>query len=139
MALSVFEHKETIPDDEALAKALGAAKGHWDGIKEHIKKNYKEMNEEWKYYSRSSGWMLVVRSGKRTLIYLIPMNGYFKTNFVFGQSATDAALASDLPAAVIKTISEARPYIEGRSFMTDVKKKEDIGVVEKLIAIKDKN
>jgi len=128
-----------MPDDAALGKALGERKALWDDVREHVKKNYKDMNEEWKYYSKSSGWLLVVRSGKRTLLYLIPMNGYLKTNFVFGESAVNAALASDIPADVIKKINEARPYVEGRSFMTDVKKKEDLGVVEKLIAIKDKN
>ena len=139
MSLSVFEFKEAMPDDAALAKELGATKGIWDDVREHIKKNYKDMNGEWKYYSKSSGWTFVIRSGKRTLIYLIPMNRYFKANFVFGESAVNAALASDIPADVIKKITEARPYVEGRSFMTDVKKKDDLGVVEKLIAIKDKN
>jgi len=139
MSLSVFEFKEEVPDDAVLAKVLGATKGIWDDVREHIEKNYKDMNEEWKYYSRSSGWLLVVRSGKRTLIYLIPMSGYFKTNFVFGESAVNAALASGLPADVIKKIAEARPYVEGRSFMVDVKKTEDTDTVRKLIAIKDEN
>jgi hypothetical protein len=139
MSLSVFEHKDVIPDDEALAKALGERKAAWDSIREHIRSNYKDANEEWKYYSKSSGWTFVIKSGKRTLIYLIPMSGYFKTNFVYGAGATEEALSSDIPDLVKKAISSARQYIEGRSFMTDVKKKEDTDTVMKLIGIKNRN
>jgi hypothetical protein len=139
MAVSVFEFKDVIPDDAAVADVLGATKCIWDGVRDHIKKDHKDVSEEWKYYSKSSGWMLVIKAGKRTLIYLIPAKGHFKTNFVFGRAATDAALASDLPAGVIKSIKEARQYVEGRSFMTDVRKSEDMGTVIKLIGIKSSN
>jgi len=139
MSLSVFEYKEVIPDDNALADVLGPRKELWDLVKEHIRSNYKDVSGEWKYYSRSAGWTFIVKSGKRTLIYLIPMKGYFKTNFVFGDAAVNAVLTSDLPAAVIKIITDARPYIEGRSFMTDVKNSEDVGTIVKLIGIKAEN
>jgi len=139
MSLSVFEYKEVIPDDGAVADVLGPRKDLWDRVREHIASNFKDVSGEWKYYSRSSGWTFVIKSGKRTLIYLIPMKGYFKTNFVFGDAAVSAAVASDLPAAVIKSIRDARPYIEGRSFMTDVKKGEDVDTVVKLIGIKAGN
>jgi len=139
MSLSVFEYKETVPDDKALAKVLGEKKTLWDSVREHIASNYKDPGEEWKYYSKSSGWTFVIKSGKRTLIYLIPLDGYFKANFVFGEGAVNESLNSDMPAHIIKKISDARPYIEGRSFMVDVKGKDDADEVFRLIDIKDRN
>jgi len=139
MSLSVFEYKETQPDPGALAKALGPALKLWDSVMKKITDGYKDVSSEWKYYSKSSGWLLVVKSGKRTLVYLIPMNGYFKANFVYGNAAAEEALSSDIPEQIKKAISAARPYIEGRSFMTDVKRSDDLAVIEKLTDIKNRN
>jgi hypothetical protein len=139
MSLSAFEHKEVRPDDDAVAKALGEKKALWDGVKEHIASNHKNVNEEWKFYSKDAGWTLVIKGGKRTLVYLIPLNGHFKVNFVFGENAVNAAQSAGLPAHIVKKITEARPYVEGRSFMVDVKGKEDADAVIELIGIKDRN
>jgi hypothetical protein len=139
MSLSAFGDKAAIPDEKMIAAVLADGKPIWDGIREHVRSAYKEINEEWKFYSRSAGWSLVVRSGKRTLFYFIPQNGYFKINFVLGGKAADAAQSSGLPAHILKMISEARPYAEGRSFMMDVKEKEDAGTAIRLMDIKDRN
>jgi hypothetical protein len=139
MSLSVFEHKEVMPNNDSLTKALGDTKALWDSVMNDTSDKYGNVSSEWKYYSKSSGWTFVVKSGKRTLLYLIPMNGYFKANFVYGGGAVEEALSSDVPENVKKTISGARQYIEGRSFMTDVKKSDDVDVVIKLTDIKNRN
>jgi hypothetical protein len=139
MSLSVFEHKEIMPDDNALSKALAERKALWDGVTEHIRSNHKDVGGEWKYYSKAAGWSFVIKSGKRTLIYLIPMSGYLKANLILGENAVGAAMASGIPEQIKKKISEARQYAEGRSFMVDVKSKEDLRAVIELIGIKDRN
>ena len=139
MSLSVFEYKEAPPDGAALAEALGASASLWDDVLKKITDGYENVSSEWKYYSRSSGWILIVKSGKRTLVYLIPMGGYFKANFVFGDRAKEEALASDIPEKIKTSISSARPYVEGRSFMADVKKSDDAAAIMELVGIKNRN
>jgi hypothetical protein len=139
MSLSVFEYRDVRPDDNMLEKALLGSKGQWDALREHIRSEYGDVSEEWKYYSKATGWSFVIKSGKRTLIYLIPVNGYFKANFVFGEGAVNAAIASGIPDAIKKTISDAKQYAEGRAFMVDAKNAGDKDAVIELIRIKDRN
>jgi hypothetical protein len=81
----------------------------------------------------------VVKSNQRTILYLIPLDGSFKTNFVYGEKAVNAAMSAGLPADVTKEISEAKAYMEGRPFFFDVKTEKDVEIVKKLIDIKNKN
>lgn len=86
---------------------------------------------EWKLYSKKAGWSYVVKSGKRTLVYLIPQEGAFEAAFVFGQAAVDAAQNAPLPARVIQEINEARVYMEGRSVQVEIWEKADVGTVKR--------
>lgn len=138
MSLSMFDDKAFMPNDEMLAGVLMDSKAFWDSIKNHVAKTYGNVSEQWKYYSKSAGWMLVIKSSERTIVYLIPLNGYFKANFVFGEKAVIAAKNTDLPEAVIALIFEAKLNMEGRSFMIDVKTEADIDTVTKLVEIKSR-
>ena len=139
MALSIFGEKTIKPTDEMLAEVLGEREAIWDCITEHVEITYGKMLCEWKFYSKSAGWSFVVKSGKRTMIYLIPLNGYFKANFVFGEKAVAAAQMADLPESVLKEITEATVYAEGRSFMINVAEDADAVLIEKLLKIKRDN
>jgi len=107
MSLSVFGEKALIPDETMLAEALAGSLALWDGIKAHVASVCGDYNELWKFYSKKAGWSLVVKSGARTILYLIPQEAYFKVNFVFGERAVEAVLGSGLPAPVVTALSEA--------------------------------
>ena len=139
MSLSVFGEKALVPNDEMLKAELCECKSCWDGIVNYIADTYGNFSEEWKYYSKAAGWSLVIKSGKRTLVYLIPLSGCFKANFVFGDKAVVAAQAAGLPDSLVTLILEAKQHMEGRSFMIDVKSEADVEIAKTLINIKDKN
>ncbi|MDR0778321.1 MAG: DUF3788 domain-containing protein [Methanomassiliicoccaceae archaeon] len=139
MSLSAFSDKTVRPDETAVAAVLDKRKSLWDALKEHITKDHKNVSEEWKFYTKEAGWTLVVKSGKRTLLYLIPMNGLFKVNFVFGERAVSASQDAGLPEYVMELISNAAPYVEGRSFMFDVNEDADVETAIKLLRVKDQN
>jgi hypothetical protein len=139
MSLSAFGEKAAVPDDDKVASVLGGAKGLWDKLKEHTARSYENVSEEWKFYSKAAGWTLAIKSGKRTLFYLIPQGGLFKAGFVFGDRALKAAEDADIPADVKKTISEAHRYAEGSSFMIDVKDVKYMNTTIELTGIKDRN
>ena len=139
MSLSIFGDKADTPTEEALAAALGKSKTLWDDIKKQVESAGGNYNDEWKYYSKKAGWSFVVRCGKRTILYLIPQDKYFKVNFVFGDKAVAAAQDAGLPESIVALIMEATPYTEGRSFMFDIASLGDVDSVRKLISIKAEN
>jgi len=139
MAASIFDEKTTPPDEAMITEALADSKTLWEDIKSHVELICGEQSSEWKFYSKKAGWSLVVKSVKRTILYLIPQKGFFKVNFVFGEKAVISALASGLPESLVALIKDAVPYAEGRSFMFDVTSKADSDTVKKLIEIKNAN
>jgi len=132
----LFPERLTEPDDAAMSEALGRAKRHWDGLVAHIAEAAPEAKPEWKHYGKRNGWVFVVRGKKHALMYMIPHEKYFTASFAYKGKAVQAALQSDLPAAVIEMIRKAPKYPEGRAVRMDVKSAADVKVAGRLLAIK---
>lgn len=136
MAPSVFIDKTQQPDEAGVREALGAQWAQWQDIRQYAADAYAGSTEEWKFYGRSSGWTLLLKQKKRTILYLFPGSGRLTVLFVFGESAVTTAAQSDLPEPVKAAIRDAKPYMEGRSFQVDVATENDVAVVQRLIVIK---
>ena len=139
MALSAFDNKAINPSENALAEVLDASFIFWNEIIKHTSANYKKVITYWKMYTKDAGWTLVVKSDKRTLTYLIPQQGVFKANFVYGEKAVKAAENANLPVSTITLIREVQQYVEGRSFMINIKTATDVETAIRLIKIKNDN
>ena len=139
MAASVFEDKETRPDDKMLAKALGKSNRLWQEIKKNLKVEYGELIEDWKFYGQKSGWILKTLRKKRNLFFFIPLEDSFQVSFVFGDKAVAAVEKSDLPQELVTSLKNARKYAEGRGLQIDVKGSADVEHVKKLVEIKVNN
>ena len=139
MAASVFEDKDNRPDNKMLAKALGKSNRLCQEIKKHLKAEYGDLIEEWKFYGQKSGWILKTLRKKRNLFFFIPLEGSFQISFVFGDKAVAAVEKSDLPQELITELKNARKYAEGRGLRIDVKSSADIENIKKLVEIKVNN
>ena len=139
MSVSVFEDKATIPDDKMLAKALGKSNRLWQEIKKHLKAEYGELVEEWKFYGQKSGWILKTLRKKRNLFFFIPLKDSFQVSFVFGDKAVAAVQKSDLQKKLVTELKNARKYAEGRGLRIDVKNSADVEHIKKLVEIKVNN
>jgi len=139
MSLSAFGEKAIMPNEDMVVAVLGDGYSLWHEVKELVNAAYPPVSEEWKFYSKSVGWSLVVKSGKRTLTVLIPQEGFFKMNFTLGEKAVHEAMVLSIPKAIIMLISEAKQYIEGRPFLIDVKTEEDKNTASLLLRIKAEN
>jgi hypothetical protein len=129
-----FDDKAQVPDGKALSSALGATKPLWDELIRDITNEYPPVTEAWGFY-RS----LRLKRKARTIVYLLPREGFFLCAFVFGGKATEAARLAKLPKAVMKEIEEAPVYAEGRGFRLEVRKVKDVETMEQLAAIKMAN
>jgi len=137
MSLSVFDDKTVLPDNEMLTQVLADSRSLWDDAIQYVGSLGSAMNGQWKYYSKKAGWSHVVKSSERTILYLIPQDAFFKASFVLGEKAVDLALGGDLPEDIKELIRQAAPYVEGRSFMFDIRTKTDLEAAKKLIDIKN--
>ena len=139
MALSAFDNKGLMPDDDMVATILGESLTLWQTIKTHFTANYKNTSEEWKFYGKESGWTKNIKSGKRTLFWFCPMNGMFQVGFTFSEKAVAAVHNSDLPKEITSLIPDAKACVCGYGLRLDIKTEADADAVIKLIAIKDKS
>ena len=136
MSVSIYDNKSVIPSEKMLAHDLADAKDHYEGICNFIITEYGDLKPEWKFYNKKSGWILKLFCKKRNVLFVIPLEGYFKVAFTFGQKATDVVLNSELPEKIKNDLQLAKKYAEGRTFQVDVKNKVDLENILKLISIK---
>ena len=134
--MSILLDKSKVPDDMQLAAVLGTRYKYWKELKSALEKNYGPFVEEWKYYGTSSGWTLKMLVKKRNLFFFAPYNKFFRIAFVFGDKAVSAIEKSDLPSAMVRELTEARRYVEGRGLRIDVTKRSSIAEIVKLVGFK---
>jgi hypothetical protein len=139
MSRSIFDSKSIKPDYDSLIEILGEAAEYWKDLKQHLEEEYGPIIEEWKFYSQKSGWTLKVLRKKRNLFFLTPLKDHFLITFIFGDKAVSAIERSDLPESIVKTLVNAKKYMEGRGVQIDVKSPEDLENVKKMVAIKVNN
>ncbi|MGI6153145.1 MAG: DUF3788 family protein [Christensenellaceae bacterium] len=135
MATSIFDNKAQKPNDKQLADMLLGTKPYWDTLPQKLP----EGSTEWKFYSKKAGWSLVVKERGRTIFYMIPRDGFFCLAFVFSEKAASAAQSANLNGSILAQINAATQYVEGRSFMVEVKSKEDLHQIDILVDIKREN
>jgi hypothetical protein len=70
---------------------------------------------------------------------LKPCYNYFRVAFIFGDKAVKAIEESNLPAALIEEVKNARKDAEGRGLRIEMKKKTQIEHIIKLTSIKVNN
>lgn len=136
MTPKIVHDKPGQPADRELIQALGNSKPLWDDLVSHIEAEFEPVTRLWSFSRPTARWFLRLIRKKRTILYLLPQNRYFLTAFVFGEKATAAIRASDLPKAVVAAINEARVYAEGRGVRLETRTRKDVAIMKKLAAIK---
>ena len=133
---SFFADKAKQPTETELKKALNKNFDAWITLAEFTKKLYPKATEEWKFSGEKYGWNFRINDKKRTLVYLLPRDGFFKAAFVFGQKATDVILESNVSHNIKEELKAAKVYAEGRGIRIEVKNKKILNDLKKLVTIK---
>ncbi|MBZ5553090.1 MAG: DUF3788 domain-containing protein [Acidobacteriia bacterium] len=139
MALSAFDDKSKLPQEDQLRTTLGKAFVHWNELKKRIGARFSPLSVDWGFSSKKSGWGLRLRQEMRTVLYMTPCKGYFLASFALGERAVEASHHNDLPVSVLKVIDSATKYAEGRGVRLKVRSAEDVRNIEKLSVIKMAN
>ena len=139
MALSIFEDKLKIPNNQELQKVLAEKYQLWNEIESFVLQEYPSTIREWNYSGKNYGWGYRLKDKKRAIIYLTPSDGFFRIAIVFGEKATKEAILSSISQEIKDIISSAKVYAEGRGFIVDITNKELIEDIKTLIKIKLSN
>jgi len=132
----LFGDKNIIPNDKLLFEKIGKSFEYWVEIQRHVKSNYENIINEWKYYGKNYGWQLKTLLKKRNLFFLIPSEGSFKVVFIFGDKAVDAIKNSNISDELKRAVVESKKHAEGRGLSIIVKNKKSLIDIKTLISIK---
>lgn len=133
---NAFIGKTTKPTVEEIAAALGPVCALWDEILSWFAAAHGVDTQEWKSYSPKYGWSLKLKLKKRTIVHLAPCEGTFRVLYIMGDKAVKAALDSDLPKSLAKTIAEAPRYPEGTGIRFVIRNARDLAVIRRLAPFK---
>jgi len=139
MITSIFNDKKAAPNNSMIATALADKYILWEELCNHVKAEYPNVVEEWKYYGEISGWCLKLLSKKRNLLFFTPLNGYFRIRIVLSEKAIACIEKVKLSNEIKKAIHAATPYTEGRSIDIDINHSEQIETIKTLIKTKFEN
>ena len=136
MLANAFLERLEPPTDTEVKRELAEAKGLWDELITVVAKHHGVDIREWNSYSKKAGWALKLKRGDRTIVYLSPGKGAFLASFALGEKALSSARKSGLTPAVLKQLREAKRYAEGTAVRIEVRERDDIETVRKLVAAK---
>jgi hypothetical protein len=136
MGTNFIFDKSTEPRQDEILQLLGKSSGLLLELDQFLESEFGNINFNWKFYTKKSGWTRKALLKKRNLFFFTPKENYFSITFVFGDKAVESVENSDLPEDVKTRLREARKYMEGRGICIDVSSNDDLDVVKKLTMIK---
>jgi len=115
MAKSVFDNKMMLPNDETLENELGPSRQLLSRITDHIESEYGRITPEWKFYGKSTGWILKLQTERKNVMFVKPQKESFIVAITLGERAIKAALDSGLSNCIKEDLKAAKKYVEGRT------------------------
>ena len=125
-----FIGKSAAPSADELGAALGRAKATWDRLREAV-----PLTGEWHSYSKKAGWSMRLKSGGRSVVYLIPSERSMEVSFAL----SDGAVAAAREAGLAHLVDSAKRYAEGTAVRFAVSTAKEIAAVKTLVDIKLKH
>jgi hypothetical protein len=129
-------NKPPRPSDAGITEALGPSRSLWDDLRHQMARDFAPLTEEWVFSGKKHGWALRLKRRDRALLYLKPLDQYFRASLALGPRAVQVARGVKLPAHVLRLIDEAVQYPEGKAVRLDIRAPKDIPIALQLVAIK---
>jgi hypothetical protein len=127
MLTNAFAGRKAEPAEKDLLSALGPnAASRWQKLLSELLALAPDMTSEWHSYSPKAGWSLRLKSGKRTIIHLVPGPKSFEAAFALGDKALAAVRASPPSQNLLTIAANAPRYGEGTAIRIGVANTSDI-------------
>lgn len=134
--LPAFYDKSKTPSEADLDIALGPAMAHWNAFKALLAEAYAPLGEDWAFSGKSHGWALRLSQKKRPVLYMKPLEGFFRVSFALSESAAEAVRIGDLPPDIRDLVAEAPKYSEGFAIRIEARDGSEIPSIAKLVAFR---
>jgi len=128
--------KPAPPSDAEVAAALGPTRSLWDDLRRQLAEDAAPLNEDWVCSGAKHGWVLRLKRKDRALLYLKPLEKYFRASLALNPKAVALARARKLPAKALRMIDEAVQYPEGRAIRIEVRGPADAKLARQFAAVK---
>ena len=133
---SIFDDRTACPDEAALREGLLERITLWQELTDLPAQSLSGATAEWSFYTKKTGWILLLKRGKKTICTCIPAQDALIVIFLLPDRAVTRALDAPLPEELKTTITAAKSYKMGRPFRVYVKTQADLNPVQQLIDIK---
>jgi len=133
---SAFLDRKSPPSQRQLPRVLGRAAPVWEELLGQLAQAHAPLVRSWSYSGKSHGWLLKLQRHGKTLVYLIPCEGFLVASLALREPAHAAALAEQWPADVRRALLGAPSFAEGRSVKLELRASADLAPVRKLVALK---
>lgn len=136
MGEGAFGDSTRRPSSEDVARELGGSWKAWQALTGWLSDRFAPLTEEWRFMGAQWGWSLRVKRKKRTIIYLLPCQKYFRVTLILGDKAVKKVLQSDLPELVMTEIRRSKKYPEGRVVRFEIRFKKELPAIIRLVDAK---
>ncbi|MEZ5359044.1 MAG: DUF3788 family protein [Candidatus Zixiibacteriota bacterium] len=134
---SVFTEKAVQPNDKLIAEALGKKYPLWQGAIAIAESICGPITQQWMYHGRKYGWYCKLLHKKKNILFMAPLDGYFRIVFLFNDQAVSEIEASDAISDTVKEdLRNGEQYNIGRSLNVNIKFKKNLADIRQLIEIK---
>lgn len=137
MSVGVFVDKACEPSQDEILRFLDSKGGLWVELLACISENY-QVDGEFKYYGKKTGWAFRIRKAGKALLMLFFEDDGLKAQVVLNPEQTVKALGSNLSPMTKEMLKEAKVYHDGRWLLINLKFKRDLDDICKLLAAKRK-
>lgn len=139
METSIFMDLTIKPETADLEIPLGNTFPIWKEISDFVFLKYPAAIDDWHVAVKKYGWGFRIKDKKRAIIYLSPLEGFFRVAMVFGQKATDQILSSDISSEIKQELINSKVYMEGRVIRLEIHDRTLLNDIKKLVEIKIAN
>ncbi len=132
----IFLDKSKPPGEIELNEKAPLSNNILNKIKNYLTSRNISVTEEWKYYSKKTGWTKKILMNKRNLLFFTPCISGPNISFVFGDKAVLEINNSKLPQKIKDEITSAKKYAEGRGLRLQPRTRADVKTIIALLEIK---
>jgi hypothetical protein len=132
----IFLDRNKLPSENELKELAPLSTKFLEEIRIYLNKSGLSFSEEWKYYTKNTGWTKKFLAGKRNLFFFTPLRTGANISFIFGDKAVNEVNQRNLPEKIKEELNSAKKYAEGKGIRIKGETMRDFKNVLKLLEIK---
>jgi hypothetical protein len=132
----VLSDRNSKPDEGLLSSVIGDNMIHWLELMEHMQKKYPGASGDWNYYNDGKQWLYKMTWKKKTIFWIVLVEGSFRVTFYFGDKAEEKIFSADIPRKVKDDFRTGKRYGKIRAISITINDITDVETVKTVAEIR---